>query len=160
MSSPPKKSDTENTSFTALNSPAYDPKAAAKKEREKKEQKTDFGTLKQELDGDFVRRPQHRVTTDLIIDSLTPLLIFWMVWSVVCFLLDVRYMYTEVHDQNLRIAAFCMIMGEVALNRLVAKDNSQDSPIYIFALVTVTVFYTLTATKGYDVGSFAGSFGT
>jgi hypothetical protein len=156
MSSPPKKSDTDGASAGPA-SPAYDPKAAAKRERERKKQKTDFHTLKREL-GPEDRRHQYRTATDYIIDGFTPFLIFLMVWAVVYFLLDVRYIYTEVHNMNLRIAAFCLIMGVVALNRLVAKDNSQDSPLYIAGLVMVTALYTLATSSMYGVGSFGGSF--
>ncbi len=157
MSSPPKKSDTE-TSFAALSAPAYDPKTAAARERDKKKQKTDFRSLKRELGRDD-RRHQYRTATDYIIDGITPFLIFWMVWSVMFYLLDVRYIYTEVHDMNIRVATFCLIMGVVALNRLVAQDNTDDSPLYVFGLMTVTALYTLASTKSYGVGSFAGSFG-
>ncbi len=61
-------------------------------------------------------------------------MILIMVASVVFFLLDVRFVYTEVHDLNLRVVAFCFILGVVALNRLIARDGKDESIMYIIGL--------------------------
>ena len=159
MSSPPKKSaDKPRTDLQSLMaSPDYDVAEAAKKEREAKRQRTDFQALKAEMP-DEPRRYHHRSATDVIIDALTPLLIFFMVYSLVFFLLDVRFIYSEVHDQNLRWVAFCVVMGVVALNRVVARNGSEESILYIILLALAIGFYTWATTGLYDVGSVAPGF--
>ncbi len=157
MSSPPKKSDTEDTSFTALSSPAYDPKAAAARERDKKKQKTDFRSLKKQL-GPAHRRREGRTPTDWIIDAAVPIFIWCLMISVVFYLLNVRWIYSEVEHVALRIFAFCVVLGVVALNRVVAKDNVGDSIPFVMALAMVTVLYTLLTSTVYDMGSVAGGF--
>jgi hypothetical protein len=101
---------------------------------------------------------QHRTATDGLIDFSTPFLILIMVWSAVYFLLDVRYVYTEVHSGNLRFVATMFVLGVVALNRVIAREGSEESFMYIGALFGVVALYTVATTSMYDVGSFAGSF--
>ncbi len=156
MNSPPKKSDTD-TSFAALSSPAYDPKAAATRERDKKKQRTDFRSLKKQL-GPTKRRSEGKTPTDWIIDAVIPCLIFVMMNAVVTYLLNVRFIYTAREHVSLRLVAFCLILGVVAVNRLVARDNTGESAIYVMVLGMVTVLYTLVTTTAYEVGSVAGSF--
>ncbi|MDK1020245.1 MAG: DUF4129 domain-containing protein [Candidatus Hydrogenedentes bacterium] len=152
------KHDKSSQDFQSLmTTPDYDVAEAAKREREAKRQRTDFQGLKEEMPDD-PRRYSRRSATDMIIDALTPLLIFAMVYSLVFFLLDVRFIYSEVHIQNLRLFAFCMVMGVVALNRMVARDGSEESMMYIIALVLVVGFYTALTTGIYDVGSVAPGF--
>ena len=155
MADKPNEPSTDLQSLMA--SPDYDVAEAAKKEREAKRQRTDFQGLKEEMPDDL-RRYRHRSATDMIIDALTPLLIFFMVYSFVFFLLDVRFIYSAVHATNLRWVAFCFVMGVVALNRLVARDGSEESMMYIIALILVVGFYTWTTTGLYDVGSVAPGF--
>ena len=135
----------------------YDPKDAAKREREKKRKRTDYRSLRAELPPDE-RRHEGRNLTDLIIDASIPFLIFLMVFSVVFFLLNVRFIYSAQEHPSMQIAAFCLIMGIVALNRLIARDNTGEGPIYFAGLAMVTGLFTVATTAGYDVGSFAGSF--
>jgi len=156
MSSPPKKSDTD-TSFAALNSPAYDPKAAAARERDKKKQKTDFQSLKKQL-GPGQRRREGRTPTDWLIDAAVPCLIWLLMISVVFYLLNVRFIYSAREHMYLRIVAFCLILGVVAVNRVVAKDNTGESSIFVMVLAMVTVLYTLLTSTVYDMGSVAGGF--
>lgn len=156
MSSPPKKSDTD-TSFAALATPAYDPKAAAARERDKKKQKTDFSSLKRQL-GPTHRRREGRTPTDWIIDGIIPTLIWLLMISVVFYLLNVRWIYSAREHDYLRIVAFCLILGVVAVNRLVAKDNTGESAVYVMGLAMVTVLYTLLTSTVYDMGSVAGGF--
>ncbi|MFP4502531.1 MAG: DUF4129 domain-containing protein [Candidatus Hydrogenedentota bacterium] len=95
--------------------------------------------------------------TDRLIDFLTPFLILVMVYAVIFFLLDVRYIYTEVFDQNLRFVALAFIIGVVALNRLIARDGADESVLYMFALAAAIGMYTLVSTTWYEVESIGGS---
>ena len=108
-------------------------------------------------DAEFAKKYQQRTATDLLIDFLTPCMICLMVATVVFFLIDVRYVYTEVHYNNLRWTAFFFIMGVVALNRLIAQDNSNESPLYFCALAGAVGMYTWATTDMYSVGSVGGS---
>ncbi len=159
MSSPHNESDNKPaTDFqSVMATPDYDVAEAAEKEREAKRKHTDFRSLKEQLP-DAQRRYHRRTATDYLLDSLTPLLIFLMVYSLVFFLLDVRFIYSEVHDANLRWVVFCMVMGVVALNRVVARDGSEESILYILLLGGAMGMYTFSTTKGYDVGSVVPGF--
>ncbi len=86
-----------------------------------------------------------RTTNDLLIDILTPCLIFAMVYSVIYFLLDVRFIYTEVHNGNFRFVAFFFVIGVVALNRLIARDGSGESMLYMCGLALAICLYSLSA---------------
>jgi hypothetical protein len=77
---------------------------------------------------------------------------------VVYFLLDVRYVYTAVHDVNLRFVAFSFILGVVALNRLIAREGSQESYLYMGGLAGAIAIYTFSTTELYGVGSVARNF--
>lgn len=99
-----------------------------------------------------------RTVTDLLIDSLTPFMIFTMVYAVIFFLLDVRYVYTEVNDTGLRWVAFCFVMGVVALNRLIAREGSQESIIYMIGLAMAIGLYTITSTGAFEMGSVTRNF--
>ncbi|MEK7793307.1 MAG: DUF4129 domain-containing protein [Candidatus Hydrogenedentota bacterium] len=118
---------------------------------------TDFHVLKAELENEPAQY-QFRSWTDLIIEALVPLHILVMVYIVVFFLLDVRYIFTEVHDVNLRGFAFFLILGIVGINRLVAKEGSEESMFYIAIFIGATALYTLATTSMYDVGSVARNF--
>lgn len=154
MEKPPE----ESTDFSSLDaSIAYEEAEQSAPVRVEAPVETDFHVLKKQL-GDGIKSYQGRSATDYLIDCLTPIMIFLMVYIVVFFLLDVRYIFTAVHDQNLRFVAFCFIMGLVALNRLIARDGSDESVIYIFALAGAVGMYTFATTELYDMGSAAGSF--
>ncbi len=123
----------------------------------RKAPKTDFQSLKASVEQQ--RKPyQHRTATDYLVDVLTPMMIFVMVGSVIFFLLDVRYVYTAVHDANLRFVALAFVMGVVALNRLIARDGSDESVLYGFALAGAIGMYTFATTGAYDVGSVTRNF--
>jgi hypothetical protein len=153
MKSPPKKSGTDLQSLLA--SPDYEVGEATEKEKKLKEVNTEFQHLKEEL-GAVQRKHQHLTLTDYLIDVLTPLMIFVMVLSLVWFLLDVRFIFTETSDGLFRLVGFCLVMGVVALNRLIARDGSDESALYIIALVLVTVGFTFMITA--EDGSVAGGF--
>lgn len=119
--------------------------------------RTDFASLGGRSAGQTAYTPPMTIT-DWFIDGLTPTMIFVMVYSVIFFLLDVRYVYTEVNDSNLRFVAFCFIMGVVALNRLIARDGSEESYLYMIALGFAIGFYTLMTTGAYDMGSVTRNF--
>lgn len=105
-----------------------------------------------------VSRVIPRSATDYLIDAVTPFLVFLMVFSVVWFLLDVRFIYTEVGNRELRIFAFCMVMGVVALNRLIARDGSEESILYVVGLFGAVVAFTYFQTVSYGMGSVARGF--
>lgn len=131
----------------------------------KQPERTDFQSIKGEIGQ--VRPTQFRTWTDWLLDGVTPCMIYLMVASVVFFLLDVRYVYTEVGHYYLRMVAFFFLMGVVALNRLVARDGSEESLLYIGFFGGVVVMYTFTSPDLYprdgskgglleDPASFAG----
>lgn len=118
---------------------------------------TDFASLR----GKIAAPPRavvKRTATDLLLDVLIPLHILVMVYAVVFFLLDVRYVYTSVLDQSLRIVALSFVLGVVALNRLIARDGSDESIIYMLGLGGAIGFYTFSTTGFYDSGSVARNF--
>ncbi len=99
-----------------------------------------------------------RTITDTLLGVLTPLMIFFMVYSVIFFLLDVRYIYTEVHDNNLRFVAACFVLGVVALNRIIVRNDSSESILYFIALAFAIGLYTFSTTGMFEVGSVARNF--
>ncbi|MBI2425713.1 MAG: DUF4129 domain-containing protein [Candidatus Hydrogenedentes bacterium] len=118
---------------------------------------TDFHSLK--MGGyNLAGKNQQRTATDYLIDFFTPFLLFCMVYSVVTFLMDVRYIYTEEADASFRAVAFCFIMGVVALNRLIAREGSQESMLYIGGLAGAIGFYTFSITGFYDNPNVARNF--
>lgn len=155
MSSHPPELD---TSFESLHR-APEPGAIehVSKGTKKRHEITDFASLDRQLA--MPGRPyQHRSVTDLLIDALTPVMIFILVYSVIFFLLEVRFIYSEVHDKNLKMVAFYFILGVVALNRLIAQEGRDESIMYIFALSGAIALYTLATTSMYGVGSVARNF--
>jgi len=142
----------ETTDFQSLDSTAV-----SARQRERAPVATDFAALRASMAGQrkgFGRR----TATDYLLDALIPFMIFLMVWSIIFFLLDVRYIYTEVHNNNLRFVTFCFVMGIVALNRVVARDGSAESILYIVGLAGAMGMYTLATTEMYGVGSFSRNF--
>lgn len=126
-------------------------------ERPKEIVATDFHSLAGKSPG--APKPyQVRTVTDLLLDCLTPIMIVVMVYSVIFFLLDIRFVFTEVHDANLRWVAFCFVVGVVALNRLIAREGKEESFMYVGGLGMAIGLYTVVTTTSYDVGSVAGSF--
>lgn len=149
--------DNKGTDFHSLANAPAPPAPLDAKAKEKREE-TDFHVLKKEL-GDQERRPlQFRSATDYLIDALTPIMIGVMVYSVVYFLLDVRFVFSEEMDFGLRWVAACFILGIIALNRLIAKEGKEESILYILAMVGAVGFYTFMATDVYDLGSIAVGF--
>jgi hypothetical protein len=136
----------------------------ADRQQPRRQAATDFKSIKSEA---FTskRRLQIRTVTDWIIDTLTPIMVFVMVYSVVAFLLDVRFVYlslgnvdwlARLYENTIRLVALCLVVGVVSLNRLIARDGRDESILYIFGLVLVTGLYTL-ATTG-EIGSVANNF--
>lgn len=117
---------------------------------------TDFASIRHVLTPAAETPP--RTWNDTLLDVLTPLMILTMVYSVVYFLLDVRYVYTAVHDANLRFVAFSFVLGVVALNRLIARDGSRESYLYMGGLAGAIALYTFSTTEMYGVGSVARNF--
>ena len=156
MKYPPNESDSSHTGGVLV-SPEYDVDERAKQEREKKSQATNFQQINEELGGNIRRKLQHRTLTDNLIDFFTPLMIFIMMYSVVSFLLDVRFIFSEEEHTSLRLVAFFLIVGVVALNRLIARDGADESILYALALAGVAGMYTL-ATSTVYTGSIARGF--
>lgn len=113
-------------------------------------QPTDFASLQAELQ-ETQKSPVHRTATDWMIDIITPVLIFFMVCAVGFFLLDVRYVYTGVHDLSLRMVLFFFTLGIVALNRLIAAEDTGKSYSYFAVLAVVITLYTLSISEGSTV---------
>lgn len=120
-------------------------------------QRTDFASLQ----AGVPLRPQvilNNTLADHTVNFLTPCLIFILANVVLLFLLNVRFIYTAVFDTNLRFFAVSFVLGIVALNRLIARQGSEESYLYIFGLFLAVGLYTLTTTGGYDVGSVARQY--
>lgn len=100
--------------------------------------------------------PEARSLSDYAVDALIPIMIFTMMLSVTWFLLDIRFVYTERLDLNMRAFAFFFVLGVVALNRLKAERGLADSAVYIGGLaIAVGVFTVLSQLKG---GGVAGGY--
>lgn len=118
---------------------------------------TDFASLREQYKAPS-RQVVPRTTTDYLLDFLIPIHILAMVYAVVFFLLDVRYVYTSELDQSMRIVAISFVLGVVALNRLIARDGSDESIIYMLGLGGAIGMYTFSTTGLYDAGSVARNF--
>ncbi len=157
MKSPHNESDSSMNSGGVLTTPEYDVQEKAKTERDAKWQATDFQKLNQELGGNDRRTLQHRTLTDNLIDALTPIMIFIMMYSVISYLLDVRFIFSEAEHVYIRLVAVCLIFGVVALNRLIARDGAADSILYALGLAGAAGMFTF-ATSTWYVGSVARGF--
>jgi hypothetical protein len=106
-----------------------------------------------------LERTPPKTLADWSIDLLTPTLIFVMVYAVIFFLLDVRYIYTAVNDVPLRFVAFFFVLGVVACNRVLARDSSPDSFLIPIVFAGSIGLYTLSSSTFYDnSGSYARNF--
>ncbi len=144
----------ERTDFASLVAAPPDPSDLPELRRH---ERTDFASLNADAP------PRRRVKVnwgpaDYFIDFTTPFLIFLLVSAVLAYLLNVRYVYTAVHDVYLRAFAFSFVMGIVALNRLIARQGSNESVIYICALAGAVGLYTIATTEMYGVGSVSRNF--
>ncbi len=118
---------------------------------------TDFISLTKDLSKKTLVNVQWTLT-DYLLVILNPFLILIMVWSIVFFLLDVRYVFTEVHDPYLRLVAFSFILGVVALNRLFAREGIENGILYGAALAIAIALYTIVSTTMYGMGSVVKNF--
>ncbi len=97
---------------------------------------------------------EERSLADRAVDLLIPLMIFCMMLAVAGFLLDIRFIYTERLDINMRAFAFFFVMGIVALNRLRADREATDSGVYLVGMIfAVGMFTVVTQLRG---GGLAG----
>ena len=97
---------------------------------------------------------EERSLADRAVDILIPLMIFCMMLAVAWFLLDIRFVYTERLDINMRAFAFFFVMGIVALNRLRADREATDSGVYLVGMIfAVGMFTVVTQLRG---GGLAG----
>ena len=113
---------------------------------------TDFQSLRQKLPSE-TKAAVPRTTTDFLLDFLIPTHILVMVWAVVFFLLDVRYVYTSELDLEVRIVGWSFVLGVVALNRLIARDGSEESIMYMLGLAGAIAMFTMMSTNAYDMGA-------
>lgn len=98
--------------------------AVTERQRKRAPEVTDFQSLKHTVTD--VQKPyQARTWTDFLIHFTTPFTILIMIASPIFFLLDVRFVYTEVSGWNLRWFAFWFVLGVVALNRLIAREGKR-----------------------------------
>ncbi len=128
----------------------------ARPSKKSEEPNTDFVSLSQEI-WEAPRAFESSTFIDNLIAFLAPFLIFVMVISVVFYLLNIRYVYTENMHQNISFAGFFFVLGTVALNRLIARDGSDESLLYIVFFAGTAFLYTM-ALQAYGAGSLAGSF--
>lgn len=153
----PHEGPTDFYSLLESEAAAKSAPAITQQQRKPPEEVTDFQSIKRSVE--YVKQPyQARSWTDFLIDFTTPLMILVMIASPIFFILDVRFVYTEVHDWNLRWFAFWFVLGVVALNRLIARDGKEESILYVVALMGVVIVYTTMTTTAYDVGSVAKGF--
>ncbi len=132
-----------------IGSTAHAPKSKAAIE-------TDFASLRKGYVPEKFRVP--RTLTDWLIEFLTPLLIFVMLYAVLFFVLDVRYVYTAVHDWNLRLVCFCFLMGIVGISRMVARDGAEESILYIMIFTMTIGLYTLVTAYYMEGATFVKNF--
>ncbi|HOZ49453.1 MAG TPA: DUF4129 domain-containing protein [Candidatus Hydrogenedentes bacterium] len=122
--------------------------------RKRKNAPTDFDSLAQGMQ-DSHRITQHRSGVDILVEGLTPTLIFVMVYMLVFFLLDIyEVMHPDVSQTMLRWVAFNFVMGIVALNRLVARDGTNESVMYIGGLGMAIALYTFSTPELYPISAF------
>lgn len=131
--------------------------AAQERQKPRKVEDTSFQALSKELDN-APKRYKRRTFADFLVEFLTPSMILVMVVSVVAFLLDWRYIFTDVFHTNLKVTSFFFLLGIVALNRLVAREGSDESIMYIVVFTGVVAMYTYAMTTMYGVGSVARGF--
>lgn len=160
-SGPPEGGAPERTDFKSLMAGGV-----AQRQVAREAVRTDFHTLRASTVAS-VKLTEHRTITDWLIDGLTPFMIFVMVYSVIFFLLDVRYVYLDLdhslqgqmvsmYDKSLRFVALCFVVGVVALNRLIVRDGKEESILYIIAFSSVVGLYTFSTTQ--QIGSVAHNF--
>lgn len=101
--------------------------------------------------------PVHRVAmmhnriADYFIDFSTPAFIFIASNAVMMYLLTVRYVFTAVHDGNLRFFVFFLLLGIVAVNRLMAQFGFVDRASDFIGFGAVVAMYVLITSLGYGV---------
>ncbi|OQB33461.1 MAG: hypothetical protein BWY07_00906 [Candidatus Hydrogenedentes bacterium ADurb.Bin170] len=88
---------------------------------------------------------------DYFIDFFTPVFIFFACQSVLVYLLMIRYVYTDTHDSNLRFFLFFLLLGIVALNRLLAHASFQTKSGYALLLGYSVAAYVLATSMGFGV---------
>ncbi|HDP33637.1 MAG TPA: hypothetical protein ENN29_00840, partial [Candidatus Hydrogenedentes bacterium] len=148
-------SDEAPTDFASLM--ASMPKEASDLPELRGRGRTDFASLNANMPKQR-RVEMPNTLADHFINVVTPCLIFLLVVSALMFLLNVRFIYTAVHDMNLRWFSIFFVIGVVALNRLIARDGSAEAFIYAVALAGAVALYTLATTELYSVGAVTRNF--
>ena len=120
-------------------------------------QHTDYASLTADAPGKR-RVEMPNTLADHFINIVTPCLIFALVMAVLMYLLNIRFIYTSVHDANLRVFSFFFVIGIVALNRLIARDGSSEAIVYAVGLALAVAVYTIATTELYSVGAVTRNF--
>jgi len=165
MSFPPHESDINGIAQETDDAFAASP--VTLRAQTKKAAATDFQTLNAEL-SDTRGRVRHRTLSDWLIEVLTPVMIFLMLYSVLTFLVDVRGTYMRIDHRDwlvqmehdwLRRVVFFFIMGVVALNRLIARDGKEESVLYVLSLAIVVGLFTISGSASFSpTGAVVGRF--
>ncbi|HOL19337.1 MAG TPA: DUF4129 domain-containing protein [Candidatus Hydrogenedens sp.] len=128
-------------------------------EKEQEEQppvlvSTDFTKLnvKTKYSGEYIVGTEWTLT-DTLLSIVNPFLILVLLWSIVFFLLDVRYIYTEVNDINLRFVVFFLVLGIVGVNRIFATESVESGISYGAGLALAISLYVMVSTSVYGTGS-------
>ncbi len=100
----------------------------------------------------------HNTMADYVVDFATPFMIFLMLNAILMYLLNMRFIFTTVHDVNLRVFAFFFVLGVVALNRLIARDGQQESSLYVVGLFMAVALYSVATTEFFGMGSVTRNF--
>lgn len=116
-----------------------------------KDTATDFVSLVR--DEAPAQRAVPATMADYLIDFLTPFLVFIMCYTVVFFLLDVRFIYTEVNDLGFRWVSFFFLIGIVASNRILARDNTPEGFLLPVIFAGTMGLYTVSISAFYENSS-------
>ncbi len=167
--------DNQGTDFHALKD-SLDADIVAEAQREASREPvaqvnpSDYAQMRSTIKTDH-RPVQHRTATDYLVDVTIPIAIFLLVYAVLYFLLDVREIFyaargdefdgkywSEEYNSLFRFVCFCVVMGVVALNRVIARDGSDESILYIFGLAGAVGLFTFMFSVPMGVGSIARGF--
>ena len=96
----PGEGATDFHSLLESDAAAMSSPSVVERQRKRAPEATDFQSLKRSVA--VVQKPyQARTWTDLLVDFTTPFMILIMIAAPIYFVLDVRFVYTEVHDGHL-----------------------------------------------------------
>lgn len=112
---------------------------------------TDFQTLHKTAPQAYRVAMMHNRVADHFINFSTPAFIFIASNAVMMYLLSVRYVFTAVHDGNLRIFIFFLLLGVVATNRLLAQYGFMNQSDLVIGLGATVLMYVIITSVGYGI---------